>query len=330
MSIVTSSHGWSLVEVAEVEKSSRTENLAVCHCFSMLMHEYVRNISLWCVMLFCVILLYLMLCHVWEILGSEWCMIPKCCNPQWFSHDFLVDDILQPDTICLLEIIKQVASLFFGARKLCLLGRTKILNASSWSSQKKSLKDKDIIYIHTLYIYIIYICIYILIPSPKYQIPFTLKPKNSSWICWIPNKGHKNDALRWWHQKPNCHRSRPCLKAGSLKLARIPRIGQIGHQPIPKSGKNTQIEGWQKKSGKIGTTSHIESQGILGKLGQALAAKFMAFTPWLQNSVALENSHWSQWDFVPFWESFVATHWRFWTPQWATEYSPVTPAQRRA
>jgi hypothetical protein len=106
---------------------------------------------------------------------------------------FLVDDILQPDKICLLEIIKQVASLFFGARKLCLLGRTKILNASSWSSQKKSLKDKDIIYIHTLYIYIyiIYIYAYILIPSPKYQIPFTLKPKNSSWICWIPNKGHK-------------------------------------------------------------------------------------------------------------------------------------------
>ena len=82
-------------------------------------------------------------------------------QPPMIFPRFLVDDILQPDTICLLEIIKQVASLFFGARKLCLLGRTKILNASSWSSQKKSLKDKDIIYIHTLYIYIIYICIYI-------------------------------------------------------------------------------------------------------------------------------------------------------------------------
>jgi hypothetical protein len=104
-------------------------------------------------------------------------------QPPMIFPRFLVDDILQPDTICLLEIIKQVASLFFGARKLCLLGRTKILNASSWSSQKKSLKDKDIIYIYTHYIYIyiiyIYICIYI-DPFPK--ISNTLHPETQKLI----------------------------------------------------------------------------------------------------------------------------------------------------
>ena len=180
MSIVTSSHGWSLVEVAEVEKSSRTENLAVCHCFSMLMHEYVRNISLWCVMLFCVILLYLMLCHVWEILGSEWCMIPKCCNPQWFSHDFLwMTSCNQTRFVCWKSLSRLHPYFSVLESYVCWVERR------SWTlllghHKRSPLKIKILyIYTHYIYIYIIYICIYI-DPFPK--ISNTLHPETQKLI----------------------------------------------------------------------------------------------------------------------------------------------------
>ena len=163
MSIVTSSHGWSLVtgEVAEVEKSSRTENLAVCHCFSMLMHEYVRNISLWCVMLFCVILLYLMLCNVWKILGSEWCMIPKCCNPQWFSHNLLwMTSCNQTRFVCWKSLSRLHPYFSVLESYVCWVERrswTLLLGHHKRSPLKIKILYIYIIYIHIIYIYTLYI-----------------------------------------------------------------------------------------------------------------------------------------------------------------------------